>query len=86
MTPVSVAGVYLTFLAFAVGWLLFGIVTLRARVYPRWAAILLVAGAVISILPLPVTTVVLSAAVVWLGFHLFAGSDATEAEASPRVR
>jgi hypothetical protein len=41
---------------------------------------------VISILPLPFTTVVLSAAVAWLSFHLFAGSDATEAEASPRVR
>ncbi len=79
-------GLFLTFTTFAVGWLLFGIATLRARVYPRWAAILLVASAVISILPLPFTNVVLSAAVAWLGLHLFAGRDATEAQASPRVR
>jgi len=79
-------GLVLTFIGLGVGWLVFGISTLRARVYPRWAAILLVAGAVISILPLPFTTVVLSAAVAWLGFHLFAGSDATEAQASTRVR
>jgi hypothetical protein len=43
-------------------------------------------GAVIAILPLPFTTVVLSAAVAWLGFHLFAGGEAAEAQASPRVR
>jgi hypothetical protein len=78
-------GLFLTFITFAVGWLLFGIATLRARVYPRWAAILLIVGAVIAILPLPFTTIVLSVAVAWLGFHLFTGRDAAEAQASPRV-
>jgi hypothetical protein len=43
-------------------------------------------GAVIAILPLPFTTVVLSAAVAWLGFHLFAGGEAAEAQASPHAR
>ena len=69
-----------------VGWLLFGIATLRAGVYPRRATILLIVGAVIFVVPLPLTGIVLSVAVGWLGFHLFAGSDATEAQASTRVR
>ena len=38
---------YLLMLLFgAVGWVLFGVATLRARVYPRWAAILLIVGGV----------------------------------------
>jgi hypothetical protein len=78
-------GLFLTFTTFAVGWLLFGIATLRARVYPRWAAILLIVGAVIVILPLPFTTIVISVAVAWLGFHLFTVRDAAEARTSPRV-
>jgi hypothetical protein len=69
-----------------VGWLLFGIATLRARVYPRWATILLIVGAVIFVVPLPLTGIVLSVSVAWLGFHLFRGGDAAaEARKSPRV-
>jgi hypothetical protein len=69
-----------------VGWLLFGIATLRARVYPRWATILLIVGAVIFVVPLPLTGIVLSVSVAWLGFHLFRGGDAAaEARKPPRV-
>jgi hypothetical protein len=47
----------------SVGWLLFGIAALRARVFPRWATILLIVGAVLFVLPLPLTAIVLSVAV-----------------------
>ena len=68
-----------------VGWLLFGIATLRARVYPRWATILLMVGAVIFVVPLPLAGIVLSVAVGWLGYHLLTGGEAAELRTSPRV-
>jgi Na+-driven multidrug efflux pump len=79
-------GLFLALITCALGWLLFGIAALRARVYPRRATILLIVGAVIFVLPLPLTAIVLSVAVAWLGFHLFTGSEgAAEAQPSPRV-
>ena len=66
----------MTFITFAVGWLLFGIATLLARVYPRIPTILVMIGAVIAVLPLPFTGIVLAIAVAWLGFDLFTGSEA----------
>lgn len=54
----------------AVGWLLFGIATLRARVFGPGASALLIAGAVIAILPLPSRTLVLSLAAAWLGMKV----------------
>ena len=73
-----------TFIIFAVGWLVFGIATLRGRGFPRPAAILLIVGAVVTILPLPFTIVVFAVAVAWLGFALFTGREAS-AEQPPRV-
>jgi hypothetical protein len=81
----SPPGLVLTLIGLGVGWLVFGIATLRAGVYPRRAAILVIVGAVIVALPLPFTIIVLSVAVGWLGFHLFTGREAGEARTSPRV-
>ena len=39
------AGFLLSFLTFGVGWVVFGVATLRTRVFPRWAVILLIVGA-----------------------------------------
>jgi hypothetical protein len=50
---------------------LFGVATLRARVYSRWAALLLIAGSLVALTP-PLGDYV---PVVWLGFVLFAGRD-----------
>ena len=77
-------GLLPTFIIFAVGWVLFGIATLRGRVFPRAAAILLIVGAVFTVLPLPFTTVVFAVAVAWLGFALFTGRGAS-AEQPSRV-
>ena len=69
------AGFVLSFLLAAFGWLLFAIATLRAGAYPRPAAMLLVAGALVSFVPLfvqvPATGLVLSVAVAWIGFLLW---------------
>ena len=77
-------GFFLSLSTFGVGWLLFGIATLRARVFPRAAAILLMIGAVIAVLPLPFTGIVLAIALAWLGFAVFTGRE-TPADQPSRV-
>lgn len=66
-------GSVMTFSLFALGWLLFGVATFKARIYPRWAALLLMIGAVLIIFPLPVPSVVFDVAVAWLGLALLTG-------------
>ena len=78
-------GFTLTFALVAVGWLLFGLATLRARVYPRAAAIVLMVGAVVSFIPVPLSGIVLDVAAAWLGFILFTGRDEAVQQPS-RVR
>ena len=46
-------GFILMLLFGAVGWVLFGVATLRAGVYPRLAGLLLIVGGVIAFFPLP---------------------------------
>jgi len=78
-------GFPLSFATFALGWLLFGVAALRARVYPRWAAVLLIVGAAITFFPfLPTPAVILGVAVACLGFLLFTGRGAS-AEQPSRV-
>jgi hypothetical protein len=59
----------------SVGWFLFGLATYRARIYPRAAAILLMVGAVINLIIhfSAGESIVMEAAIVWLGFFLFRG-------------
>ncbi len=85
-TGMLALGFALTFVVFLpLGWLLFGVASFRARIYPRAAAILLMVGAVIGGLPIPLTEIVLYVGVVWLGFVLFA--EGGEAVRQPtRVR
>ena len=60
----------LSYLVMGVGWLLFGVATLRTRVFPRWAVILLIVGAIVTVLPLPSRTLLLGIAVACLGYGL----------------
>ncbi len=79
-------GFALSFPLFSLGWLLFGIALLRARVYPRVAAVLFIIGALLTFVPVPGFGIVLGVAVTWLGYALFSGK-ATIAEQQPqRVR
>jgi hypothetical protein len=58
-------------LTFVLGWVFFGVATLRAGFYPRTAAALLIAGAVILLLPLPFSGLIFAATVAWMGYMLF---------------
>lgn len=78
-------GLGLAYVLAALGWLLLGVATLRARVYPRVAAILLVVGAVLLGVPLPGAEIVLAVAVAWMGLALFTGRGAPT-ERPERVR
>lgn len=60
----------------ALGWLLFGLATLRTGIYPRLASVLTMIGAPLTWLPLPLSGVPFSVAVAWIGYALFSGRDA----------
>ena len=74
-----VAGYLLTFVLLALGWLLFGLASLRASVLPRGASVLLMVGAVLQFvllsLEFPGSTVVFGAALAWMGYAIGSGSD-----------
>ena len=68
-------GFTLSYKLAGLGVILFGVATIRARVFPRVAAILLMIGvvpvAVWNFVPLPLSDVLLGVAVAWLGLALF---------------
>lgn len=70
----------LYFPLFSAGWVLLGAAFLKSSSYPRWAVLLLAAGAVLALHPNPFTTLIFSAGVVWLGLVLVLG------EAPPNVQ
>lgn len=70
------AGFVLSYAVLALGWILFGLASLRAAVFPRWASLLIVAGAAIAFLPLPSRTLVLAIAVGLLGVRLLRETEA----------
>jgi hypothetical protein len=71
-----------TFLTFALGFILLGLVTLRSTVLPRWAGLLLLIGAPLFVFPVPPAPVIVNTigAVlfglghVWLGYTLLTGT------------
>ncbi|MEJ2600170.1 MAG: hypothetical protein P8Z00_17685 [Anaerolineales bacterium] len=71
-------GSILSIVLFALGWLLFGLASLRAGVLPRGAAVLLIVGALLSFilvsLDLPLWSFALGAAVIWMGYALWSGT------------
>lgn len=85
-------GFILSTTVFGLSWVLFGVAMLRARVYPRLAAILLIIGALLIIVPLPATGFVLEAALIWLGVFSLRSEGRSPApgqvgpEARPRVQ
>jgi hypothetical protein len=58
-------------LTFVLGWLLLAVAMIRTDAYPRIATALLIVGALILILPLPLSSVIFAVALAWLGFSLF---------------
>ncbi len=79
------AGFTLSYGSVALGWLLFGMAMLRTGIYPRAASTLLMVGAAITWLPLPLSGVPFSVAVAWMGYALFTEKDARpNSPSSPR--
>ena len=64
------AGLSIAFPLFVIGWLLFAVATVRARVLPRGAAIGLIIGVVAALAAfgLPGIGAIFGAAVAWLGY------------------
>ncbi|HET7270112.1 MAG TPA: hypothetical protein VFI90_03400 [Rubrobacter sp.] len=54
----------------ALAWLPFALSIVRARVYPRGPAWLMVVGAVVALIPLPYVNIPFDVAVAWLGIAL----------------
>jgi hypothetical protein len=77
-------GAALTTVAFAAGWLIFGLASVRAGVFPRPAAVLMTLGGVVGILALIAPfQVTLAIAVGWLGLWLT--SEAGQQDQMPGV-
>jgi hypothetical protein len=68
----QIAVAVVLWLFFVVGWVLLGVTALKTHIYPRAAAALLIAGVLILLLPVPLGGVIFAAALVWLGYALFA--------------
>src|SRR5215211_3739372 len=87
-TGTLAAGGVASFITFAIGWVLFAVASLRARVYPRGAAILLTAGGALGFgfVIFPGAGILLALAVGWMGFSI-GRSDRGNGDAQPqRVR
>jgi hypothetical protein len=67
MPTLLLVGFVLNYITEKLGWLLFGIATFRARVLPRPAALLLIAGLFIPFIGPSWSYVVWNGAIVWLG-------------------
>lgn len=67
------AGFMLSGLAVAIGWALFGVATLRAGVFPRVTAVVLIVGAIVTFLPFAPSTLIIDVAVAWMGYLVLAG-------------
>ncbi len=70
---ILLVGAFVSFLTFIFGWLLFGVVSFRAAVFPRAASVLLIGGAII-LFPSPLfppKLVVFALAVGWMGLWLY---------------
>jgi hypothetical protein len=73
---------FLSFILFTLGWLLFGVASLRTRVFPRWASVLLIIGAILSFIvdilpfdmPIPLDLLVLGTGLAWMGYTLWSGT------------
>jgi hypothetical protein len=68
-----IRGFLLSFALSALGWLLVGVAILRSRLVPAWVAVLLIAGAVASLIP-KFGGLVFFVAIAVLGYYLLGAS------------
>jgi hypothetical protein len=86
-TTLLVAAFMLGFVLLALGWLLFGLASLQARVLPRGAAVLLMVGAallfVLIIIDVPGSGIVFGVALLWMGYALWSEAGQPALTAAP---
>ncbi len=74
-------GAQLALVLFAFGWLLFGLVSLQAKVVPPGPAALVMVGAtlelVLGVLDQPLSALVFAAGLAWMGFWLWSEQEGT---------
>ena len=79
----------LTFIAYALGFILFGVATFRAGVYPRWAGAVIGVGALLSyglvMLPFNIGGLLINLGLIWLGWSLVAGKPTAVLSAQPQM-
>jgi hypothetical protein len=74
--PLIGAGLISTILVAAVGWILFGIATIRAGVFPRWTGILIIVANVIPFvlqplgIPTQIGPIALGVAMIGMGYQI----------------
>jgi hypothetical protein len=77
-------GYYSSYLLFAIGWVLFGLASLRARVFPRLISLAIVAGGIIGFLAArPPYGVALGLALLSLGIWMVRTRRAANTSAQP---
>jgi hypothetical protein len=77
-------GYYSSYLLFAIGWVLFGLASLRARVFPRLISLAIVAGGIIGFLAArPPYGVALGLALLSLGIWMVRTRRAADTPAQP---
>jgi hypothetical protein len=73
------AGIFISYFLYTFGWVLFGLASFRGGVFPRGAAVVLIVGAlmfvIISLLELPFESIVLGAALAWMGYAQWSGAS-----------
>jgi len=84
ITGSMVVGAAATFGLFALGWAVFGVASIRARVYPRGAAVLLTVGGLVGILAGSTPyQVPLAVAIGWIGYSLVTSERIPAAAPAP---
>ena len=87
---IGLGGFILSYLLAGLGGVLFGIATLRGRVYPRSAALLFTVGAALAVvgglLGVPLLSIVFDVGVAWLGLALWTGRIGEQTRQPSRVR
>ena len=84
----AAGGFLVSYGVFSLGWLLFGVATLRTHFLPRLAVVFLIIGAILTFPAVPSpprTDVILGVAIAWLGLDLLSSRGATTQRTS-RVR
>jgi hypothetical protein len=71
-----------SWLLYMLGWVLFGIVAFRARIFPRLAAVMLVLGSVLVPVTGPLSGIVFGAGLGWMGIAALGGRGVPSSEES----